>query len=201
VGRLVLFWCLGFSFFGVAWATRRPRLETETQINPTRLSPPTGVDLVHTIVWKHTLLQFWRRKSAILLVAGIVTLAAVTGLTSARWIGKTFPGFFVLENAVVASVSLPQWSVATQHHIYQHAVIAINDHPVTTSAEIYKAVRHLPSGSAITYTLSKDGAISRVTLESQVFTLQDYVLLFGAYLFTGLMVAGAGVGVQQFPVG
>lgn len=144
---------------------------------------------------KNTLQQFWRRKSALLIVAGIIALAAITGSTSARWIGKTFPGFFVLENSVVASVSLPHWSVVAQRHIYQHAVIAINDQPVTTAAEIYQAVQHLPPGSAITYTLLKDGAAARVTLHSQTFILKDYVLLFGAYLFTGLVVAGIGAGV------
>jgi signal transduction histidine kinase len=144
---------------------------------------------------KNTLQQFWRRKSALLIVAGIIVLAAITGSTSARWIGKTFPGFFVLENSVVASVSLPHWSVAAPRRLYQHAVIAVNNQPVTTAAEIYQAVQQLPSGSAITYTLSKDGTVVQATLRSQTFTLKDYVLLFGAYLLTGLVVAGIGVGV------
>jgi signal transduction histidine kinase len=144
---------------------------------------------------KHNALQqFWRRKSAILIMGGIIALAAITGSTSARWIGKTFPGFFVLENSVVASVSLPHWSVAAQRHLYQHAVIAVNGQPVTTATEVYQAVQQLPSGSAITYTLAKDGVASRVTLYSQTFTLQDYILLFGAYLFTGLAVVSIDVG-------
>lgn len=144
---------------------------------------------------KNTLQQLWRRKGALFITVGILILAAITGTTSARWVGKTFPGFFVLKNSVVASVSLPHWSVTERLHIYQHAIIAINSQPVTNSTEIYQAVQHLPPGSAITYTLSKDGVVSQVTLHSQTFTVKDYILLFGAYLFTGLVVAGISIGV------
>lgn len=139
--------------------------------------------------------HLWQRRSALCLAVGIVALALVTGLNSTRWLGSTFPGFFVLDNTVVASVSLPHWSVANSRHIYQRAVVAVNDMPVTTSAQVYKLVRQLPVGSPVTYSLEKDGQLSQATLLSQRFGAKDYILLFGAYLFTGLVIAGIGIGV------
>ena len=44
-----------------------------------------------------------------ILVLGLV-LALLA--TSAAWIGRTFPGFLVLENRVVASAGLAHWPAA-----------------------------------------------------------------------------------------
>jgi len=137
-----------------------------------------------------------RPKGVALFLAFLIAgLAITTCITSTRWVNTVFPGFFVLANRVVASISLPHWSVAAEQHIYQHAITAVNDLSVSTSADIYQAVRQLPPATPVTYTLSKDGRMLQVTLPTQTFSLQDYFLLFGAYLFTGLVISGIGIGV------
>jgi signal transduction histidine kinase len=125
----------------------------------------------------------------------VLGLTLTCSATSARWIGTPFPGFFVMANRVIASVSLPYWEVARQSHIYQHVVVAVNDQPVTTAEELYAFVRRLPPGSPFTYTLEKDGLISRVTLPSRALRLKGYFLIFGAYLFSGLVFVLIGIGV------
>ena len=125
-------------------------------------------------------------------------LAALGAGLSAGWIGTTFPGFFVMANRVVASVSLPHWSVADQTDLYQAQVVAVNAHPVQTSDELYAAVRRLPVGSPVTYRLEKDGQTFQKTLPSGLFTRKDYGLLFGAYLFVGLAFGLTGIGVWFF---
>jgi len=139
--------------------------------------------------------RLWRKVCAAALALVALGLALTCGVTSSRWIGTTFPGFFVMANKVVASVSLPHWSVAPHSHIYQHAIVAVNGKPVTTAEELYAFVRHLPPGAAVTYTLEQDGRSSQVTLSSLTFTLKDYCLLFVAYLFNGLAIAFIGIGV------
>ena len=131
------------------------------------------------------------------IVAVLLTLlfAGLGARLSARWIGTAFPGFFVMDNRVVASVSLPHWPVADQTDIYQAQVVAVNAHLVQTSDELYTAVRSLPIGTAVTYRLEKHGETFQKTLPSSLFTLQDYGLLFGAYLFVGLAFALSGIGV------
>ncbi len=114
--------------------------------------------------------------------------------TSTNWIGATFPGFFLIANRVIASVSLPRWSSAQQPWIFQHAVIAVNDKPATTAAAVYEAVRQFPPGTNLTYTLAaEDGHISTITLPSQIFTREDYALLFVPYLLSGLALALTGI--------
>jgi signal transduction histidine kinase len=137
----------------------------------------------------------WVRGIALLLVGAVSGLALTCAVTSLRWVHATFPGFFVLGNRVVASVSLPHWSVTQHPEIFQHAVIAVNGQAVTNPEEIYLIVSQLPPGSAITYTLDKQGRYSQFTLQSQIFRWRDYVLLFGTSLVTGLVTAFLGIGV------
>ena len=141
-----------------------------------------------------------RRRPWVAIAAVLLTLlfAGLGAGLSAGWIGTAFPGFFVMDNRVVASVSLPHWPVADQTDIYQAQVVAVNAHPVQTSDELYAAVRSLPVGTAVTYRLEKHGDMFQKTLASSLFTLQDYGLLFGAYLFVGLAFALSGIGVWFF---
>ena len=139
--------------------------------------------------------QFWRQGCAIVLVFGVVGIALACGIASARRIDSHFPGFFVMANRVVASVSLPHWPVASRTPIYHHVVVAVNGQPVTTAQQVYAIVAGLPEQSPITYTLKKNGRFSRLTLPSLTFTLNDYFLIFVAYLFCGLAIALIGIGV------
>jgi signal transduction histidine kinase len=136
-----------------------------------------------------------RKGSAGALVLVTLGLAFTCGVTSFRWVNTSFPGFFVMANRVIASISLPHWPVARHSHIYQHTIVAVNRQPVTTAESVYALVRRLPPGSAITYTVQKDGQTFQLTLPSVTFTLQDYCLLFGAYLVNGLAIALIGIGV------
>jgi hypothetical protein len=137
----------------------------------------------------------WRQAYATIFGLLVLGLAITTCITSSRWVGTIFPGFFVLSNQVVASVSLPHWSVASQQQLYQHAVVAVNGQQVHSPAEIYTAVRSAPSGSAVMYTLEKNGRTTQVALVSQHFSVGDYFLVFGAYLFTGLVSIAIGIAV------
>jgi signal transduction histidine kinase len=139
--------------------------------------------------------QPWQKYCAFALVAVILALALVGTLTSMRWVGNTFPGFVIMANRVIASISLPPWSVAPHQDLYHHQVIAVNGQPVGTAEDVYAAVAKFPPGSEITYTLAKGGQRLHIFLASQEFTVRDYCLLFLAYLFTGLSISLTGITV------
>src|SRR5690242_9558997 len=86
----------------------------------------------------------WRLGSAALLGILAVGLALTTCITSSRWIGVAFPGFLILDNQVVASISLPHWSVASHRDLYQHTVVTVDGQPVHTSSDVYRIVARLP---------------------------------------------------------
>lgn len=130
---------------------------------------------------------------AALAVSFIFGLTLICGVSSWRWVHSTFPGFFIMANQVIASVSLPSWPIASKAHLYQQAVTAVNQQFVRSSTDVYDAVRRMPPGSLITYTIEKDGAHAQATFPSAIFTLRDYLLLFGAYLISGLTLALIGI--------
>jgi signal transduction histidine kinase/CheY-like chemotaxis protein/HPt (histidine-containing phosphotransfer) domain-containing protein len=135
-----------------------------------------------------------KHQAAILLLM-VAGLALTCALTSIRWVGTTFPGFFVMANRVIPSISLPHWTIADHSRLYQHVVVAVNGQAIETSAALYAAVQSAPPGAVFTYTLEKNGRQEQVVLASLPFTVKDYLLLFGLYLFSGLALVVIGVGV------
>lgn len=137
----------------------------------------------------------WRTRRVIGSGLAVLGFVVVCAIISVRWIGAPFSGFFLLPNRVVPSVSLPHWAITQHSHIYHQTLIAVNAQPVATSEEAYELVRSLPLGSPITYTLEKNGQTTQVVFPSVLFTLKDYFLLFGAYLFNGLAITFIGLSV------
>ncbi|NOT54236.1 MAG: response regulator [Deltaproteobacteria bacterium] len=135
-----------------------------------------------------------KHQAAILLLM-VAGLALTCTLTSIRWVGTTFPGFFVMANRVIPSISLPHWTIAEHSQFYQYMVVAVNGQAIATSAALYTAVQSAPPGTVFRYTLEKNGQQEQVALASLPFTVRDYLLLFGLYLFSGLALVVIGVGV------
>src|SRR5437870_103764 len=86
---------------------------------------------------------------------------------------------------VVASVGLAHWSGTRVPGLYQSEVVAVDGRPVRSAAVVYARVRELPPGTPVGYLLRRSGAEREVRIETQVFTLRDWLLLFGAFLVSG----------------
>ncbi len=134
--------------------------------------------------------------SALVIALLMLGLATVCTLSSLRWIGTPFPGFFLLENRVIASVTLPHWPISEPHpNLLQSEVVAVNGTPLVSAESLYTLVRSLPPGTFVEYTVRKQGRSLRLKLPTFVFTWRDYTLIFGAYLFTALTIVVIGIGV------
>jgi signal transduction histidine kinase len=121
-------------------------------------------------------------------------LFAVVSLNSAPWVGKTFPGFFVMANRVIPSIALPDWFASSPSGLFQHEVAAVDGAPVSSAAEVYARVGAPPPGRPIRYTLrGADGVVSTEELPSRSFSGLDYVLVFGSYLVCGAAFIIAGL--------
>src|SRR6266481_4340608 len=121
-----------------------------------------------------------------------LALASICTINSTRWIGSTFPGFFVMSNRVIASVTLPHWPSADRE-IFQHEVVAIDGRPIATPQALYKKISESRAGTRFVYTLLKDGKSSDYTAASIKFTSKDYLLIFVPYLVSGLGLALIGI--------
>jgi signal transduction histidine kinase len=131
---------------------------------------------------------------AILGSAFVGSLFLIVSLNSLRWIGTTFPGFFVMANRVIPSIALPSWQEGYPTRFFQSQVLAVNGRPVSSSAEVYDVVRGEPAGTPIEYTLrAPTGQLSSVVVASRSFSARDYALIFGAFLLNGLVFAITGL--------
>ncbi len=133
-------------------------------------------------------------RAALAATAGMaLAVTAVVGLATAAWIGKPFPGFFVLPNRVIPSVGATVWSGTRDGAVFQSVIVAVDGKAVDGNAETYRRVAGRPPGVAFTYTLRRGGTTETLSLESSRFSAADYWLVFGGYVVTGLLYLLLGV--------
>ena len=97
-------------------------------------------------------------------------------LSSLEWPGRTFSGFLVLENRVVASAGLTSWP-ATHAGIYQAEVVAVDDLPVGSAGELREQVAALEPDTSVRYRFERDGAAFEREVLTRGFSPLDWVLL------------------------
>ncbi len=118
------------------------------------------------------------RLGAIAIGLAAVALATRTTITSSAWVGRSFPGFFLLDNRVVASIGLAHWPGAQVPGLYQSQVVAVDGRPVASAAEVYRLVV---------------GTEREVAVRTQRFELADWFLVFGAYLLNSAVYLASGL--------
>ena len=110
---------------------------------------------------------------------------------STQWVGRTFPGFFLMPNRVVPSVSLDHWTAGHGPTVYQRQVVAIDDAPVNSADEAYRMVASLPP-TELAYTFA-DAPTTPRTGVSMVFSRTDYFWFFGPLIANGIVFTVAGL--------
>jgi signal transduction histidine kinase len=123
----------------------------------------------------------------------LLALAIHTVVLSLRWVGTTFPGFMVLDNRVVASIGLPDWTGSQVAGLRQAQVVAVDGVPVTSAAAIRRFVAERPAGTPVRYTMARFGRVQDLTIQTQRFEPWDWLLLFGALLFNGCIFLASGL--------
>lgn len=133
------------------------------------------------------------RAGAVALGLAATLLATRTTITSGAWVGQPFPGFMLLDNRVVASVGLANWSGAAVPDLYQSQVVAVDGRPVRSASEVYAHVASLPVGTQVRYRLLRADREDDVVIRTQRFGPRDWMLLFGSLLLCGIVYMASGI--------
>src|SRR5579862_6592045 len=138
---------------------------------------------------------YWR-PLLVLIVALPVAAAATT--TSLAWFRAPFPGFFLMRNGVIPTVSGFTWP-PHRERLFHAQVVAVDGNPVDSSAAVYDYVAARPLGTPIRYTLLRDGQTDVETVSSMRFTAVDYLETCGVLLLFGCawVVFGLTIGFLQ----
>lgn len=121
-----------------------------------------------------------------MLALGVVTLAALCLSTALGWWGRTFPGFVVTPNRVVASVSLSGWP-AEGNDVFLAEIVSVDGRPIRTGGDVYAHVAAKPAGTSFVYGLRREARTWSQALPSRVFTGSNAALVFGSFLLNGLI--------------
>src|SRR5262249_3575442 len=135
----------------------------------------------------------WVRLCAVAIGLLGIVVATRTTLTSAAWIGRTFPGFLLLPNRVVPSIGLANWTGSTTTDLYQSQVVAVDGVPVATPDEAYARAAAIPPGTLVHYRLEKGGRFRDVSIPNERFAVRDWIFLFGAYLLNAAVYLTCGL--------
>ena len=122
-------------------------------------------------------------------------LLATVVPSSLHWTGRTFPGFLVLENRVVASAGLAHWP-ATDLGIYQARVIAADGEPVSSTSGLLGKIGRLEPETTVRYRFEREGEVFERDIATRLFTGRDWVLLFGSLLFCGVGLYGMALAIR-----
>lgn len=131
--------------------------------------------------------------AAVVLLA--VGLAGLLG--SLAWVGKTFPGFLLLENRVVASAGLPGWPAVRGGDIYQSELVAVEGAPLQSAEELRARVEPLPPGTPLTYRFRRGDREWEQVVPTRRFERRDFALLFGIYLLNGSVLGGTALAIRR----
>lgn len=139
----------------------------------------------------HPTWQRWGLLAVIALLA--IGLIAGTLISSANWIQKPFPGFFLHENLTVGPYFLPHWTGRIGGLKTLDRVMSVEGRRLHHPLDLYDVTSRQPAGTKFRYQLQRGAETIDVTLPSMIFTFHDWFLTFGIYLFTGIAFLAIGV--------
>jgi two-component system NtrC family sensor kinase len=160
--------------------------------------PTTAAELTH-----HPVPDFRLRFVATywlpLLAIGIALPIAVYAFAcSLDWFAAPFPGFLMMENAVIPTVSAAAWP-EDKSMLFHSQVVAVDGTAVTGSAAVYSHAAHQSPETPIAYRFRKGAETFERTLPARTFTFTDYLQIYGILLFFGsiCLVSAIVVGFMQ----
>jgi signal transduction histidine kinase len=141
----------------------------------------------------------WQRRLLFLLTGlAVLLLMGQNVLSIGRWLNEPFPGFFVHENLTVGPYSVPGWTGQTAGLQPLDRVLSINGRDLQSRADLYQSTRSVPAASSLHYRVLRNSKTLDLTISTMNFSLRDWLLSFGIYIFIGLAFLLIGVSPYFF---
>ena len=137
----------------------------------------------------------WVRRRWPALTIGVCSLPVVvmTLVGTLHWPGRIFPGFFLMQNALVPTVGTYEWTGMQAGVPFLARVTSVDGMPVDDHATVYAIVESKPVGTPIRYALAQGGRTMTAVVPTMRFTARDYWLTVGIFALFGVVALGLGV--------
>jgi signal transduction histidine kinase len=141
----------------------------------------------------------WQRRLLFLFTGlSVVLLIGQNILSIGHWLNEPFSGFFVHENLTVGPYSVPGWTGPTAGLQPLDRVLSMDGRDLRGRADLYDRVRSVPAGSSVHYRVIRNSRSLDLTISTMNFSLRDWLLSFGIYIFIGLAFLLIGVSPYFF---
>ena len=113
---------------------------------------------------------------------------------SLGWVNRSFSGFLVMKNRIVAAAGCPFWDELDRGELLHAKLEAVNGQPLEPATDLNTLIRSQPPNSSISYSLKTgSGQIHDFSTVTHRFTAKDFLALFGVYLLNGIFFLVAGL--------
>ena len=102
-----------------------------------------------------------------------------------RWIDKPFAGFLVNERMVLGNIGEYYWTGTQAGLKYPDKIIAANGKAVHSMRDLDAVIHDVGIGEPIVYSIGRGKNVIEVTVPTMLFSMVDFVVIFGTYLFAG----------------
>ncbi len=134
---------------------------------------------------------YWRPLLALSFALPVAVNAAIRSLD---WLDAPFPGFYVMSNGVIPTVSGYDWP-PDPGALFHSQVVAMDGVAVNSGREVYERVAGSPVGTPFEYTFRKEGRLFRLTIPSMQFSAADYAVTCGILLGFGCLSLAVGLAI------
>jgi len=121
--------------------------------------------------------------------------------SSARQVGRIFPGFIVWRNLVVPAISAPAWPADAGDVPFRSVVVSVDGIPVRRAGELRGLVRAKAAGTSFEYGFRHNGQTVYARVPSAVLHWRDVAVTYAPYLLNGLVLFIAGCAVLYLKPG
>ena len=137
--------------------------------------------------------RWFARLPALVAAAVALPIAIACFVATIAWPGRTFPGFFLLDNGVVPTAGLYSWTGPRAGIPFLSRITAADGMAVDGSEAVYALVERVPVGTPVRYTLDKDGRSLALAVPTMRFGWIDWALTVGLMASFGIVSVCAGI--------
>ncbi len=130
---------------------------------------------------------------ALIIVIFSVFISIYSLIQAVKWMERPFPGFLLYRNLIVAEVSLSHWAGYKGDLKSYDKIVDLEGRMVSSADEVYSIVTNEPISTPINYTISRGNRLITLTIPTMKFELVDFLLIFGAVYFVGVVFLIIGI--------
>jgi len=123
----------------------------------------------------------------------ILAIGTICLIKAIKWIDKPFPGFLYNERMLVAGIGQYHWTGTEAGLKYPDKILKANDKTVFTVNDIEEVINNKDVGKSIKYSVKRGDQIIELKVLTMRFSLTDFLIIFGYYVFLGAAYISIGV--------